>query len=92
NIAAKAVGAGTSQGLISHSGILGVQSQRLREFEYEAAQCPLLILHSDGISARWDLQQYEGLYAHHPAVIAAVLYRDHRRERDDATILVVRHD
>jgi len=26
----------------------------------------------------------------HPAVIAAVLYRDHGRQRDDATVLVVK--
>jgi hypothetical protein len=25
----------------------------------------------------------------HPAIIAAVLYRDHARERDDATVVVV---
>jgi hypothetical protein len=30
------------------------------------------------------------LLRHHPAVIAAVLYRDHGRPRDDATIVVTR--
>lgn len=28
--------------------------------------------------------------AHHPAVVAGVLHRHHRRGRDDATVLVVR--
>lgn len=91
NISAKACGLNGSQGLASHSGILGVQARRLQQFEYDGRPHPLLVLHSDGVSARWDLGSYEGLNEHHPAVIAAVIYRDHRRERDDATILVVGH-
>ncbi len=91
NISAKACGAVGSQGLASHSGILGVQARRLQQFEYDGAPHPLLVMHSDGISARWDLNNYADLRHRHAAVIAAVLYRDHRRERDDATILVVGH-
>jgi anti-sigma regulatory factor (Ser/Thr protein kinase) len=91
NISGKACSAAGSQGLASHAGILGVQARRLQQFDYDARQFPLLVLHSDGVSARWDLKNYEGLQVRHPAVIAGVLFRDHRRERDDATILVVRH-
>jgi anti-sigma regulatory factor (Ser/Thr protein kinase) len=91
NISARAIGRGTSQGLTSHNGILGVQARRVQQFDYDGAQFPLLVMHSDGVSARWDLDQYEGLRARHAAVIAAVLYRDHRRARDDATILVIGH-
>jgi anti-sigma regulatory factor (Ser/Thr protein kinase) len=91
NIAAKACGPVGSQGLASHSGILGVQARRMQQFEYDGTPHPLLVMHSDGISARWDLNNYEGLRHRHAAVIAAVIYRDHRRERDDATILVVGH-
>ena len=46
-------------------------------------------MHSDGVSARWDLKQNSTLLAKHPAIIAASLYRDHGRERDDATVVVV---
>jgi hypothetical protein len=49
-----------------------------------------VILHSDGIATRWQLDAYPGLTACHPGVIAAVLYRDFRRERDDATVLVAK--
>jgi anti-sigma regulatory factor (Ser/Thr protein kinase) len=91
NISARACGPLGSQGMASHTGILGVQARRLQQFEYDGRQHPLLVMHSDGVAARWDLNHYEGLRGRHPAVIAAVLYRDHRRERDDATILVVAH-
>lgn len=91
NISARAVGRGVTQGLTSHNGILGVQARRVQQFEYDGAPFPLLVMHSDGVSARWDLDQYEGLRTHHAAVIAAVLFRDHRRARDDATIVVVGH-
>jgi len=45
---------------------------------------------SDGVSARWSLSAYPGLYRRHSAVVAAVLYRDFARRRDDATVIVAR--
>jgi hypothetical protein len=50
----------------------------------------MLIMHSDGVATRWNLEQYAGLASRHPALIAGVLYRDFTRGRDDATILVMR--
>jgi hypothetical protein len=47
-------------------------------------------MHSDGLSAHWSLDSYPGLRARHPALIAATLYRDLARERDDVTVLVAR--
>ena len=48
-------------------------------------------MHSDGISARWSLDDYPGLVRRHPGVVAGLLYRDFQRESDDATVIVVRH-
>ncbi len=50
----------------------------------------VVILHSDGIGTSWSLDRYPGLAARHPALIAAILYRDGTRGRDDATVLVLR--
>jgi len=36
------------------------------------------------------LEQYPGLASRHPALMAAVLYRDFHRQNDDATVLVSR--
>jgi hypothetical protein len=50
----------------------------------------LLILHSDGLATRWDLSKYPGLTHRHPTLIAAALYRDFARGRDDVTVFVAR--
>ncbi len=44
-----------------------------------------------GISITWDLASYPGLASPHLALIAAVLYRDHERGRDDLAVVVVRN-
>jgi anti-sigma regulatory factor (Ser/Thr protein kinase) len=78
-----------SQGLVSHNGTLGLTVPRLQQFEYERSDDACLVMHSDGISARWDLRKDAALRHRHPAIIAAVLYRDHARSRDDATVVVL---
>jgi hypothetical protein len=49
----------------------------------------LLVMHSDGLTGRWTLDRYPGLLVRHPALVAAVLYKDFLRGRDDATVVVV---
>lgn len=83
----------TSQGarnMVSHHGTLGHDARRFQEFRYEWAEDAVLVMHSDGITSRWDLARYPGLLRRHPMLVAAVLYRDFRRERDDVTVLVAR--
>ena len=89
NISASMITVEKSQGLASHNGTLGVHMPRLQEFEYQRSPRALFVMHSDGISARWNLVHKPGLMHHHPAIVAAVLYRDHGRGRDDATVLVL---
>ena len=89
NISGHLVGPVKSQGLLSHNGTLGMHQRPAHQLEYPVAPGSLLVMHSDGLSARWDLRQRPQLLRAHPAVIAAVLYRDHGRERDDATVVVV---
>lgn len=88
NISAAMVTLHRSHGLASHNGTLGVRLPRVQQFEYQRPPNSIIVMHSDGLSARWNLAQKEGLLHRHPATIAAVLYRDHRRGRDDATVLV----
>lgn len=76
--------------MVSHNGTAGHIAPRIREFSYPFAAPPSLILHSDGISNRWRIADYPGLAACHPSLIAAVLFRDFRRGRDDATVAVMR--
>jgi hypothetical protein len=78
------------QNMVSMNGSLGHGTVRVREFSYAWPPDALLILHSDGLGTRWSLDQYPGLTAKHPAIVAGVLYRDFTRGRDDVTVLVVR--
>lgn len=76
--------------LMSHNGIVGSNMRKVQEFEQEWGPGAMLIVHSDGIATRWDLNAYQGLMFRHPALVAAVLYRDFARQRDDAMVVVVR--
>jgi anti-sigma regulatory factor (Ser/Thr protein kinase) len=89
NIAGSIASPERSQGLVSHNGTLGLTVTRVQQFEYQGAPHSFLVMHSDGLSARWDLKARPGLMQRHPAVIAAVLYRDHARGRDDSTVVVI---
>jgi anti-sigma regulatory factor (Ser/Thr protein kinase) len=81
---------GTKRQMVSINGILGHQMTKARQYEYPFEADSLLILHSDGLSANWSWDKYPGLFQRHPSVIAGVLFRDFRRIRDDATVVVAR--
>lgn len=79
-----------SRSLVSHNGTLGHVMARVQEFKVEWPKDGVLVMHSDGLQSRWDLSRYPGLLARQPALIAGVLLRDFRRERDDASVLVLK--
>ena len=89
NIGATLIAADKSRGLASHPGIVGGQYRKAQPFYYAQVNGQLLIMYSDGLQSRWNLQDYPGLVHRHPAVIAAVLHRDFCRGRDDVTVLVI---
>jgi len=90
NIAAAVVAGDISRSLISHNGTLGMAMSRVQEFTMPWSSNSLLVMHSDGLQSRWDLSSYAGLTARHPAVIGGALLRDFRRQRDDASVVVVK--
>ncbi|WP_109480743.1 ATP-binding protein [Paraburkholderia sp. C35] len=93
NAAAQATDAARdSWQLTSRNGIVGHTMRDSQEFEVAWTRNALLILHSDGIGTRWDLAAYPGLHLQPAVMIAAVLYRDFSRRRDDATVVVVKAD
>ena len=79
-----------SRHMVSHNGIAGHEMRRADEFTYPWPDDGLLVMHSDGLTQKWDLGRYPGLGRKHPAIIAGVLYRDHHRPHDDATVVVAR--
>jgi anti-sigma regulatory factor (Ser/Thr protein kinase) len=90
NISATLVNAGAARRMVSHNGTAGYIAPRIREFTYPFVGSPLIVLHSDGLTTKWDLGTYPGLAAQHPSLIAGVLFRDYRRGRDDALVVAMR--
>ncbi len=79
-----------NRALPSHNGTIGVQIRKVQEFEFPLTDNQLLLMHSDGLQGRWNLADYPGLVRRNVALIAAVLYRDFKRGRDDTTVLALR--
>lgn len=91
NISAVIVqGPGKRQSLVSQNGTAGHTAVRIQEFTYPIPRQSVVVLHTDGVSARWDPDAYPGLLTRHPGVIAGVLYRDFSRGRDDVTVVVIK--
>lgn len=91
NIACTVVSEASTRQLVSHNGIVGHSMRAVQEFSVPWPQTGLLVMHSDGVSMQWNLDAYPGLRTRHPSLIAAVLYRDFSRQRDDVTVLVAKH-
>jgi anti-sigma regulatory factor (Ser/Thr protein kinase) len=90
NISGVLLTAGASHSLVSHNGTLGMTTHRIQEFRTDWPADGVLVMHSDGLQSRWDLGSYAGLLSRHPAVIAGALLRDFRRQRDDASAVVIK--
>ncbi len=91
NIAGSVVdGDGQRRGLVSLPGIAGHQRPTIREYGYPFPPDALLVMHSDGVVDRWQLNDYPGLAGRSPLVVAATLLRDAGTRRDDACVLVAR--
>src|SRR4051812_632778 len=91
NIAAVILNAnGTRQSLVSQNGTAGHTIPRIQEYNYPVAARATLVMYSDGLGTHWDLAAYPGLLSRHPSIIAAVLYRDFSRKRDDVTVVVLK--
>ena len=90
NIVAAICTGGKTRSLVSMNGTVGHAVGKIQQFSYSWEQESALIMHSDGLATRWNVEQYPGLTSRHPALLAGVLFRDFCRRRDDATILVTR--
>ena len=90
NISTSLISPRESKSLVSYNGIAGHEARKIQEFAYDWPADAMLVMHSDGLSGRWDLARYPGLVTRDPSVVAGVLYRDYSRGRDDSLVVVVR--
>jgi anti-sigma regulatory factor (Ser/Thr protein kinase) len=90
NIAGWIVTGGLRTWLVSVPGIAGHQARSLRQFSYPLPPGAAVVLHSDGLTSRWDIRALPGLVARDPLVIAAMLLGEAAVRRDDAGVLVLK--
>ena len=90
NIGGILLSATASRSLVSHAGIVGHECRKIQTFTYGWPKGSVMVLHSDGLQTRWTLDRYPALRGRDPALIAAVLYRDFARGRDDVTVVAGR--
>ena len=90
NISASVITRGAFKGVPSQPGIVGHQMPTVREVTLPWERDSVLVMHSDGISAKWKIDSYPGIAMRDPALLAAVIYRDSARARDDATVVTYR--
>lgn len=89
NVSAAIASSTSSQGMASRNGTLGAVFPKVQEYTYPFQAGAMLLMFSDGLSSRCGLNDYHGgILKRPPGLIAALLYRDFSRGRDDATVLV----
>ncbi|MFE9457104.1 ATP-binding SpoIIE family protein phosphatase [Streptomyces californicus] len=92
NVSGVLLGPDSRNGLLSAPGIVGSQMRSLRTFELPWKPGGALIMHSDGLTERWNADSMPGLLRHTPAVMAGQLLREAGVRRDDAGVVVVKGD
>ncbi|MGW2962299.1 ATP-binding SpoIIE family protein phosphatase [Streptomyces sp. NPDC001220] len=90
NISGFLIGDGPRRALLSAPGIVGAHMRRLRTFEAPLPDHGALVMHSDGLTERWDHEALPGLLHHSPLVMAGHLLREAGVRRDDASVVVVK--
>jgi predicted RecB family nuclease len=87
NVAGAIATDGSLKRMVSMPGTAGHNARKIQAFEYPFEN-GLIILASDGISTNWNFSRYANIQSVHPTLIAALIYRDFGRQRDDTTVLV----
>jgi anti-sigma regulatory factor (Ser/Thr protein kinase) len=90
NVAAWILSPDSRSGMASLPGIAGHQARKFRQFEYALPFKGMVIMHSDGLSSRWDASALPGLTGRDPLITAAALLAEAGRHRDDAGVLVIK--
>jgi len=90
NIAGSIIADRGSRHLASLNGTAGHTVHKITEFGYPWTDDALLLVHTDGLVSRWNLDRYPGLVQRHPSLVAGVLFRDFNRGRDDVTVVAAR--
>jgi hypothetical protein len=90
NVAGWVLAGDARSALVSRPGIAGHQARGFRQQECTVPEGAAVVLHSDGLTSRWDTRSLPGLAARDALVMAAALLGDAAVRRDDAGVLVLK--
>jgi anti-sigma regulatory factor (Ser/Thr protein kinase) len=90
NIAGRVVGPSRTVNLPSQPGIVGHRMPNLREQVVEVEEGSIVVLHSDGLTAKWALPDFRGLVLRSSTIIAAALLQWAGLRQDDASVVAIK--
>ena len=90
NVAGRMEGGERRRGLVSVPGIVGHKTRSPRDTVHDLDPSVAVVMHSDGLTERWDMADYPELLQSSPLVTATTILRDAAVRRDDAGVLVFR--
>jgi anti-sigma regulatory factor (Ser/Thr protein kinase) len=91
NIATRMQHAQLSKNYLSYNGIIGLNIPgTLKDQVVPHQHGQILVMCSDGIKSRWELQKYTGIFKYDLSVLAAAIYKDYARKTDDMSVLIAR--
>lgn len=91
NISIRMANAVESKNLMSYNGTIGhnipdfIQDQVIKAENFKQ-----VIMCSDGIKSRWELNKYPGIHRHDPSIIAAAIYKDYASHTDDMSVVIAK--
>lgn len=76
---------------MSYNGTIGMNiPNTIKDTVFPAERNQHLIMCSDGIRSRWDLNIYPSIFKYDNSILAAALYRDFTRGNDDASVVIAK--
>jgi hypothetical protein len=63
---------------------------KAQEYSYPFLEDSVMIMNSDGLTTKLSVEKHPDLLVHHPSIIAAVMFSEFSRDKDDAIVLVAR--
>jgi serine phosphatase RsbU (regulator of sigma subunit) len=88
NIAGAVVTGDSKQSMVSIGGVAGTRQPTIRLFTYPLAEGSLVVLHSDGVTPRWNGADLAPVLGRSALLVAATVLRDSAVRPDDACVVV----
>lgn len=93
NISVRIFGMDKTKSLISYNGIIGYSiPNTIHTNQVNFQQHDVMIVYSDGLKSRWEINHLPDIFKHDGSIIAAAIYKDFSRNTDDTLVIVIKHN